>query len=60
MWELSPGMRAIAGGMRPLSPNDVAGLFFDLGPAQRKVNYHRIHTQSCEISVSKVIFSRAT
>lgn len=38
MWELSPGMRALAGEVRPLSPTDVTGLFFDLVPVQRKVN----------------------
>lgn len=42
MWELSPGMRSIAGGVRPLSPSDVAGMFFDLVPAQRKVNYLQV------------------
>lgn len=39
MWGLSPGMRAMAGEVRPLFPSDVASLFFDLAPAQRKVKY---------------------
>ncbi|CAN0181465.1 unnamed protein product [Scytosiphon promiscuus] len=37
MWGLSPGMRALAGGDRPLASRDITQLFYDLLPAQRKV-----------------------
>ncbi|CBJ32465.1 hypothetical protein Esi_0341_0015 [Ectocarpus siliculosus] len=36
MWELSPGMRAMVGEERPLSPRDVAELFYGLLPRYRK------------------------
>lgn len=38
MWGLSPGMRAIAEGVRPPGSRDVTRLFYDLLPAQRKVS----------------------
>lgn len=37
MWELSPGMRAMVGEERPLSPRDVGELFYGLLPRERKV-----------------------
>lgn len=45
LWELSPGLRAAVGEQRPPPAEDVAGLFYELGPAKCKVCEMCMHAE---------------
>ena len=47
MWELSPGLRAVAGQQRPAAAEEVVELFYELGPVKCKVSEMYMRRTRC-------------